>query len=281
MRASTWSRLPQTRLCRVLSVMLALLISGAPGAIAAELVSQTGEIPELVAGPVHGAVYLAPGGSATIPVLVSATGNINNVPSSNPTLVRIPTAYAVGAGGSVSSTSPSGQLAFWRGSPGNAVTWTGAPTPYRVPVSVQVLPGAPMGTYKIPIPPTIGGNLGSGSNTLVDEAGDAITVVVGDGIAPTTVATPSGTIGNSGWYRSDVTVDLAATDNPGGTGVDRTEFSLDAGGTWTTGTSLRISDEGVKTVYFRSVDDAGNVEDPAGQLTVKIDKTARPWRSRT
>ncbi|MFJ4036779.1 OmpL47-type beta-barrel domain-containing protein [Microbacterium sp. NPDC090007] len=54
------------------------------------------------------------------------------------------------------------------------------------------------------------------------------------------------------------TVELTATDAT--SGVATTEYSVDAGTTWTTGTSLTIADAGDHTVQYRSTDVAGNVE---------------------
>jgi len=56
----------------------------------------------------------------------------------------------------------------------------------------------------------------------------------GDTIPPVTTIELSGLQGNGDWYRSDVTVGLTAVDNPGGSGVAKTEYSLDAGETWHT-----------------------------------------------
>jgi hypothetical protein len=53
-------------------------------------------------------------------------------------------------------------------------------------------------------------------------------------------------------------------------GVLRTETRLDGAASWTTGGSLLVGGQGVHTVRYRSIDNAGNVE--AGRsCTVKID----------
>jgi parallel beta-helix repeat protein len=101
-----------------------------------------------------------------------------------------------------------------------------------------------------------------------------------DETPPETTADVSGTSGDNGWYVSDVTVTLTATDE-GGTGlcggstggqVDYTEYSFDES-SWIiyTGPFL-ISDEGSITLYYRSIDTAGNVEETKEQI-IKIDKT--------
>ena len=93
-----------------------------------------------------------------------------------------------------------------------------------------------------------------------------------DGIAPTTKISLSGTLGNNGWYVSNVHVALTATDNEGGSGVAKTEYSFD-GITWNTYTApFMVSTEGTTTVYYRSTDEAGNVETTKTEA-IKIDKT--------
>lgn len=89
--------------------------------------------------------------------------------------------------------------------------------------------------------------------------------------APSTGLALDGTLGNNGWYISDVTATLAATDT--GSGVNRIEYSLN-GLVWSTYTEpFTISDEGINTVFYRAVDNEGNVEE-AKQAEVKIDKGA-------
>ncbi|HEU0184326.1 MAG TPA: family 10 glycosylhydrolase [Blastocatellia bacterium] len=93
-------------------------------------------------------------------------------------------------------------------------------------------------------------------------------------IATVTPALPSGggQNGQNDWFRSAVTVTLSASDNC--SGVARIEFSTDGGATWETYTgNLSLASDGVRTIYYRSVDNAGNVES-AQSLTVRIDQTA-------
>jgi uncharacterized lipoprotein YddW (UPF0748 family) len=92
-------------------------------------------------------------------------------------------------------------------------------------------------------------------------------------VAPETTATtaPAAPNGANGWFTTDVTVSLSATDNC--SGVASTEYSLD-GVTWQPYTgSFTISTEGATTVSFRSTDLVGNVE-TIKTLVVMIDKTA-------
>ena len=67
------------------------------------------------------------------------------------------------------------------------------------------------------------------------------------------------------WHNKPVTLSFTAGDNPGGSGVDYTEFKLDASD-WTKGASVTVpapanhSGDGVHTVAYRSADKADNVE---------------------
>jgi hypothetical protein len=93
--------------------------------------------------------------------------------------------------------------------------------------------------------------------------------------ATATVASPEPNA--NGWNRTDVTVTLSATDNPGGSGVKEIGFSLSGaqGGTGVVsgGTaSVTISAEGLTTLTYFARDNAGNQE-TAKTLTVRIDKT--------
>lgn len=75
---------------------------------------------------------------------------------------------------------------------------------------------------------------------------------------PVTTATLSGTMGQSGYYVSAVTVTLAATDDI--TGVASTYSSVD-NGSWTPYSSpVVVSADGAHTVRYYSVDSVGNAE---------------------
>ncbi|MGB9082267.1 MAG: LamG domain-containing protein, partial [Desulfuromonadaceae bacterium] len=94
-----------------------------------------------------------------------------------------------------------------------------------------------------------------------------------DTTQPTTSATLTGTKGNDGWYTTSVTVTLVAADGTDGSGVAKTEYSLD-NVTWQTYSAPLVLDkEGKQYVYFRSTDNAGNLETPAKSQEIKINKT--------
>src|SRR5206468_3763934 len=83
----------------------------------------------------------------------------------------------------------------------------------------------------------------------------------------------------SGWHNTAVTVHLSATDNAGGSGVDKTYYKVDVG-SYAVGTTVTIgapadhSNDGTHTISYYSKDNAGNVEN-VKTATVKID-TADP-----
>ena len=74
------------------------------------------------------------------------------------------------------------------------------------------------------------------------------------------------------WHGGPVELTFSASD--AGSGVARTEASLDGGFVWREGATLVVEEPGVRTVLFRSRDRAGNVE-PERRCSVRID-TARP-----
>lgn len=85
-----------------------------------------------------------------------------------------------------------------------------------------------------------------------------------DTVAPVTIDSAP-----TDWVNKDVTVDLTSTDN--GSGVKATYYKVD-NGTEQTGNSITISDDGIHTITYWSVDNAGNIE-VQHTATVKIDKT--------
>ena len=109
-------------------------------------------------------------------------------------------------------------------------------------------------------------------NDSTDQNGfSSVIITIADTISPFTTLIPSGMLGNNSWYVSDVNVTLTATDNQG-SGVNITEYSFD-NATWTTYINpFNITSEGITTVYYRSSDNASNIESTRNQ-TIKIDKT--------
>ncbi|MDO8570791.1 MAG: hypothetical protein Q7R97_04370, partial [Candidatus Daviesbacteria bacterium] len=112
-------------------------------------------------------------------------------------------------------------------------------------------------------PPLI--NLDVDGNGVADAEVGATGIVTGagttDSTAPETSITLTGEINSDGTYKTDVKVELSATDNSAG--VAKTEYSLDSGTTIKTYTGyFTISDNGTAKVKYRSIDNAGNEENP-------------------
>ncbi len=94
-----------------------------------------------------------------------------------------------------------------------------------------------------------------------------------DDTAPVTTAQVSGTP-VEGWHTGPTTVTLTAVDEDGGSGVARTEYQLGSATTWTAYAGpVQVTGDGSHELRFRSVDEAGNVEETK-TVTVKIDATA-------
>lgn len=94
-----------------------------------------------------------------------------------------------------------------------------------------------------------------------------------DTSAPITKAILSGTKDSAGWFSTSVTVTLTATDGDSGSGVAKTEYSLD-NVTWQLYSAPFVFEkDGDSYVYFRSTDVAGNIENPAKSQEIRINKT--------
>ncbi|RLF47309.1 MAG: hypothetical protein DRN29_02775 [Thermoplasmata archaeon] len=92
-----------------------------------------------------------------------------------------------------------------------------------------------------------------------------------DTSAPRTTVELNGTLGENGWYISNVTVKLTVNETI--SGINATFYRLD-GGNWTLYEEpFVISEEGEHLLEFYSDDEAGNVE-AVRNITIKIDKTA-------
>lgn len=104
-------------------------------------------------------------------------------------------------------------------------------------------------------------------DTYFDKCDDSIKL---DTYAPSTTARDDATSDPS----KTVNVTLSASDSYSGSGVDRTEYSFNAGVSWTeysTYSPIRVTNWN-QTLYYRSVDKAGNVED-AHSKTYRVDLT--------
>lgn len=91
-----------------------------------------------------------------------------------------------------------------------------------------------------------------------------------DSSPPTTRMDLEGVLGQNGWYVSPVNISFVASDN---SRVSRTEYSFD-NSTWSVYVSaFAFPGEGDKTVFYRSKDIAGNLEQ-VRSTAVKVDVTA-------
>jgi len=101
-----------------------------------------------------------------------------------------------------------------------------------------------------------------------------VTITVIDVTPPVTTIQFAGVEGEYGWYHSDVEVTLTAIDDC--SGVESTSYSLN-GSTWMLYVDpVVLSDPGEVTVYYYSIDFAGNVED-IKTATIKIGKLTRSF----
>lgn len=111
-------------------------------------------------------------------------------------------------------------------------------------------------------------------NGISDQTIGADAVLSGDQIydqqPPETSVILTGEINSDGTYKTDVKVELSATDNSAG--IAKIEYSLDNGATVKTYTgSFTISGSGTTKIKYRSIDNAGNEENPKEQ-TIIINK---------
>lgn len=102
---------------------------------------------------------------------------------------------------------------------------------------------------------------------------DELPLAKPDNIAPTTTIDIAGSTGLNSWYVSGVTISLAATDNAGGSGVAKTEYSFDNASWAAYSSAVSYNNEGTATIYYRSSDNAGNIE-TVKTVSFKIDKSA-------
>lgn len=130
-------------------------------------------------------------------------------------------------------------------------TLTVNPTPTPTPVPTPTPAPTPTPTIALtPVPTAIP----TTSPTVLPTSAPA------DTTAPVTTMNLTGVTNSNGEFTSNVICTLTARDDDGGSGVKVTQYSLD-GNTWNNYTdSFVISKPGTTTVYYKSVDKAGNAE---------------------
>ncbi len=125
--------------------------------------------------------------------------------------------------------------------------------------------------------------LDTNGDNVVDEALQPSSIINADQsadiIPPATTAVATGTQGESGFYRSDVSIELSAIDpiitghEAETSGILKTRYSLDGNNYQDYVSPIVLSNEGNYTISFFSTDFAGNNEE-VKTLTLTIDKTA-------
>jgi len=98
------------------------------------------------------------------------------------------------------------------------------------------------------------------------------TIDLEDSTPPVTTHEFDGTLGDNGWYVSDVSIELTAEDDL--SGVKFTYYQIDSD-EWQeyTGEPILVTEDGIHNLKYYSVDYAGNEETVKGPFGFKIDKT--------
>ncbi len=94
--------------------------------------------------------------------------------------------------------------------------------------------------------------------------------ILQDTVPPSTHVHIYGEEGNNGWYKSSVEIELHATDT--GSGVDKTYYKIDDSPWYIYTGPFEISEQGIHTLYYYSIDKVGNHESTHSK-TIKIDYT--------
>ncbi|HNT54966.1 MAG TPA: M23 family metallopeptidase, partial [Anaerolineaceae bacterium] len=93
-----------------------------------------------------------------------------------------------------------------------------------------------------------------------------------DRTPPVTTPTLSGTLGNNGWYRSAVSISLAAADDGCGAGIQKIQYRSD-GSAWITYSAPFTILDGWHQVDYQALDNSGNWE-AVKSIQLKVDTVA-------
>jgi len=210
---------------------------------------------------IHALEHWAVDNAGNAESIESQTVNVDKGLPTGSVLINAGDTYTTSASVTLTSSSSDATSGIWQVRYGDDGTWDTEPWESPFPARAWTLT---TGDGEKTVYYQIMDNAGLESPTYSDS-------IILDTMDPTTNITFSGTLGDDGWYVSDVQVSFMVFDD-GGSGVEKTEYSFD-GATWTVYTAeLTIATEGTTTLYYRSTDYAGNVE-PTLSKTFKIDKT--------
>jgi hypothetical protein len=207
----------------LLFMMLGMLLAIPAVALAAELV--TSELDTTTPNE----VTVTQGGSTSFNIGLRATGAISNlITETNASIATVDTEYSLDSAGTFTKNTPSSGSKFFSSGDnptGNnsTVTWTGAPDPYSVGATISAAATTPTGDYTLSLSPTAGDTSVSNPSSvsggkLDDTTASTITVHVvappppSDTTPPVITKVVTGTLGNNGWYTSDVAVDWTVSD---------------------------------------------------------------------
>ncbi|WP_322793277.1 OmpL47-type beta-barrel domain-containing protein [Bellilinea sp.] len=111
-------------------------------------------------------------------------------------------------------------------------------------------------------------NVTATATDVAGNSGNNSTTIRIDSVPPTASLSPSGTLGNNGWYVGNVTVTTNGSDATSGVASTQTRLN---GGAWG-GSSLTITTDGTHTVEGRTTDVAGN-QSSTVSTTIRRDAT--------
>jgi hypothetical protein len=230
-----------------LAVIVAMLLTSL--ALAAELVTAE------VTGTGND-VTVTQGTSVTSSINLSATGAIScAITSGSPSTATVDTSYSLNSSGALTTGSPSSAFQFYsdgvvQGNPqanNCGVTWDTGSTPYSVTATFSAAATTPIGNYTVTLqdssagttdtadvtnPSVSGGKLGDTIPTTITV--HVVAPVVTDSTPPVITKTIMGTLGNNGWYTSNVSVDWTVSDPESSfttVGCADTTISSDTSGT--------------------------------------------------
>jgi len=192
-----------------LAVILAMI--AATFALAAELVTAE------VTGTTNDVTVVQGGAAVSSAVNVSATGAIaSTITSGNPATAKIKTVYTL-TGGVPSSSTLSSAMNFFSSGSGCAgnncdVTWTGAPNPYSVSISVSADGLTPANNYTVQL--------------CADNPDTTPTVECGASTVETNPSATGGKLGDTTPTNIIVHVRLAAPSGLSASGVSQTQIDL-------------------------------------------------------